>query len=54
MISKRNCTSCKWRTTLLTEHPQVVNGDWYFNTYVCDNPSCGLVQTWATPLKKGA
>ena len=46
----KNCMACKWETTIVNEGP---TGDRYFKMYVCDNPNCGLVQTFATPLKIG-
>lgn len=46
----KNCLICKWETTIVNEGP---TGDRYFKMYVCDNPNCGLVQTFATPLKIG-
>jgi hypothetical protein len=50
-MTNKNCLLCKWETTIVNVQPN--NHDMYYTTYVCDNPNCGLVQTFATPLKIG-
>jgi hypothetical protein len=47
----KNCSLCKWETTIVAEGPGSAKK--YYTMYVCDNPNCGFVQTFATPLKIG-
>jgi hypothetical protein len=46
----KTCSACKWETTVFRED---ANALWKFSIYICNNPNCGLVQTYATPIKIG-
>jgi hypothetical protein len=50
-MTNKNCLLCKWETTIVSEGPS--NNGRYYTMYVCDNPNCGLIQSYATPLKIG-